>query len=411
MDRALVPVFNRAYTDDVYRRVRALMEERCEEPSFGFRLAELPLILADDLRARCETVANGILARVLDPARIREGERAIPDRWRVPRTDALPHFMSIDLALARSADGGVEPRLIELQAFSSLYGMQVVQAEIWGEVLASMPGMPERWSPYFSGLDRERYLDLLRRTVIGDADPDEVVLLDVDPDQQKTRPDFHVIRRLLGVRAVCLTDVRKEGRRLLAPKDGRLVPVTRIFNRVVFDDLERRTLDLPFDFRDDLDVTWVAHPNWYWIWSKHTLPRLEHPAVPRATLLSELRSVPDDLSRFVLKPLFSYAGTGVVVDVDRAALDAIPAAERPGWLLQEKVDYAPDLIAPDGSGVKAEIRMMFLRHDGAGELTLAINLARLSRGKMHGVDHNRGLDWVGSSVGVWPVNRDSNLFR
>ena len=403
MHPELVPVFNRAYTGEVYRRVCALMEERCEEPSFGFRLAELPLILPDDLRERCERAANGILAEVLRPEIVREGEGAIPDRWRVPRTDALPHFMSIDLALARGADGGVEPRLIELQAFSSLYGMQVVQAEIWGEVLASMPGMPQRWAPYFSGLDRGRYLDLLRRTVVGDADPDEVVLLDVDPGSQKTRPDFHVIRRLLGVRSVCLTDVRREGRRLFAPKEGRLVPVKRIFNRVVFDDLERRTLELPFDFRDDLDVTWVAHPNWYWIWSKHTLPRLTHPAVPKATLVSELRAIPEDLSRYVLKPLFSYAGTGVRVDVDRAALDAIPEAERGSWLLQEKVEYAPDLIAPDGAGVKAEIRMMFLRPDGANELTLAINLARLSRGKMHGVDHNRGLDWVGSSVGVWPV--------
>lgn len=403
MDRALVPVFNRAYTDDVYRRVSVLMEERCEEPSFGFRLAELPLILPDGLRARCERAANEILAQVLRPEIVREGEGAIPDRWRVPRTDALPHFMSIDLALARAADGGVEPRLIELQAFSSLYGMQVVQAEVWGEVLASMPGMPERWAPYFSGLDRGRYLDLLRRAVVGDADPDEVVLLDIDPGNQKTRPDFHVIRKLLGVRSVCLTEVKKDGRRLLAPKEGRLVPVRRIFNRVVFDDLERRSLDLPFDFRDDLDLTWVAHPNWYWIWSKHTLPRLDHPAVPRATLLSELRSIPDDLSGFVLKPLFSYAGSGVRVDVDRAALDAIPAVERSSWLLQEKVEYAPDLTAPDGSGVKAEIRMMFLRPDDDRELTLAINLARLSRGKMHGVDHNRGLDWVGSSVGVWPV--------
>lgn len=403
MHPELVPVFNRAYDDDVYRRVCARMEERCEEPSFGFRLAELPLILPDDLRRRCERAANEILLQVLRPAIVLDGERAIPDRWRVPRTDALPHFMSIDLALARSADGGVEPRLIELQAFSSLYGMQVVQSEVWGEVLASMPGMPRRFAPYFSGLDRESYLDLLRRTVVGDADPEEVVLLDVDPEKQKTRPDFHVIRKLLGVRAVCLTDVKKDGRRLLAPKDGRLVPVRRIFNRTVFDDLERRNVDLPFDFRDDLDVTWVAHPNWYWIWSKHTLPRLDHPAVPKATLLSEIDEIPRDLSRYVLKPLFSYAGTGVLVDVDREALDAIPEGSRSGWLLQEKVEYAPDLVAPDGSGVKAEIRMMFLRPDGAGELTVAINLARLSRGKMHGVDHNRGLDWVGSSVGVWPT--------
>lgn len=402
MDAALRAIFNAGYSEATYRRVCALMASRCEEPEFGFRLAEMPLILPSGLRDRCVAAAEEILAVVLRPGIVAEGTRAIPERYRVPATDDVPHFMSIDLAIVRGEDGGLEPRLIELQAFSSLYGMQLVQGEIWGEVLASMPGMPQRWTQRFSGLDREGYVDLLRRTVVADADPDEVVLLDIEPGSQKTRPDFHVIRKLLGVRSVCLSDLVRDGRRLRAPKDGRLVPVRRIFNRVVFDDLDRRKVAMPFDWRDDLDVTWVCHPNWYWIWSKHTLPRIDHPAVPGTRFLSDVREVPDDLSGYILKPLFSYAGSGVRVDVDRETIDAIPEIDRPNWLLQEKVAYAPDLVAPDGSGVKAEIRMMFLRPEGDDRLTLAINLARLSRGKMHGVDHNRGLAWVGSSVGVWP---------
>lgn len=404
MDPALRAIFNRAYTDDVYRRVSALMQERCEEPAFGFRLAELPLILPSDLRERCERAAREILDLASRPAVVEHGTRAVPARYDVPRLDAAPHFLSVDLAIVRGPGGALEPRLIELQAFSSLYGMELVQGEVWGEVLASMPGMPARWTQLFSGLDRDRYVDALRRTVVAGEDPDEVILLDLDPGNQKTRGDFHVVRRLLGVRAVCATDVVREGRRLLAPKDGRLVPVRRIFNRVVFDELDRRGDELNFDWRDDLDVTWVAHPNWYWIWSKHTLPRLDHPCVPHARYLSDVTALPDDLSGYILKPLFSYAGGGVHVDVERALVDAIPAAERGRWLLQEKIAYAPDLLAPDGSRVKAEIRMMFLRPEGEHELILAINLARLSRGKMHGVDHNRGLAWVGSTVAVWPAD-------
>lgn len=404
MDPVLVARFNRHYTPDVYRRVAREMERRCREPAFGFRLAELPLILPADLRERCERAATEILAEVSRPEVRAAGEDAIPDAFRVPRTDSLPHFLAIDLAIVRGVEGDLEPRLVELQAFSSLYGMELVQGEIWGEILATMPEMPARWTQLFGGLDRDRYVDLLRRTIVADEDPEQVVLLEIEPENQKTRADFHVIEDLLGVRTVCATTVRKEGRRLLAPIGDRWVPVRRIFNRIVFDELEKAGSVLPWSWHDDLDVTWVAHPNWYWIWSKHTLPRIRLRWAPVTRYLSEVTRLPDDLDRYVLKPLFSYAGSGVVVDVTKTAIEAIPPAERGSWILQEKVEYAPALAAPDGAGVKGEIRMMFLRPEGSSELTLAINLARLSRGKMHGVDHNRGLDWVGSSVAVWPVD-------
>jgi len=281
--------------------------------------------------------------------------------------------------------------------------MQLLQAEIWGECLATLPEMSGRWTPLFSGLTRASYVDLLRRTVVADAELDEVILLDLHPEEQKTRPDFHATRLLLGVRSVDAAGLRKEGRRLLAPLDGRMVPVRRIFNRIVFDELDRKGALLPFDWRDDLDVTWVCHPNWYWIWSKHTLARICHRYAPRTWFLSEMDEAPADCSRVILKPLFSYAGTGVQPDVTREQIEAIPREQRSQWILQERVDYAPALIAPDGTGVKAEIRMMFLKPDDAAEYTLAINLVRLSRGKIHGVDHNKGLSWVGSSVGVWPA--------
>jgi hypothetical protein len=409
VDPRLRPIFNRGYGPQVYARMQALMDERLSTPRFEFRLAETPLLLPQDLREGCVRVATEIQEILRRPEVIAAGEAAVPERYRTPGRDALPHFNSIDLAIAEGPGGSLVPRLIELQGFSSLYGMQLVQSEIWGEVLAGMPEMPASWTGLFSGLTRESYLDLLRRTVLADAAPEEVVLLDLDPASQKTRPDFHATARLLGVRAVCATELKREGRRLLAPlpQDGRpprFVPVRRILHRIVFDELDRRRTELPFDYRDDLDVVWAAHPTWYWLWSKFTLPHLDHPAVPKTRLLSEVDPLPDDLSAYILKPLFSFAGQGVQVDVDRDLIARIPEAERAQWLLQEKVTYAPALLAPDGSGVKAEIRMMFLRPDGEDQMTLAINLVRLSRGKMHGVDHNKGLQWVGSSVAVWPAD-------
>jgi hypothetical protein len=330
-------------------------------------------------------------------------QAAIPERYRTPRPDPLPHFLAIDLGIVRGPKGDLEPRLIELQGFSSLYGMTFEHSRVWNDVLQGIDGMPREFTALFSGLDAGTYLKLLKATVVADADPEEVILLDLDPETQKTVPDFRASARLLGVRAVCVSELRREGRRLFAPAPGkRMVPVRRILHRVVFDELERRQVPMCFDYRDDLDVVWAAHPIWYWVWSKYTLPFLRHPWAPRTWRLSEMTSLPDDLDRFILKPIFSFAGRGVVVDLDRATLDAIPAAERGDYLLQEKVEYAPALVAPDGAGVKAEIRMMFLRAENSYDMTLAINLVRLSRGKMHGVDHNKGLKWVGSSVAIWP---------
>jgi hypothetical protein len=169
----------------------------------------------------------------------------------------------------------------------------------------------------------------------------------------------------------------------------------------VFDELIAKGIETPFDYRDELDVEWVPHPNWYWVWSKYSLPFLRHPAVPVATVLSDLASVPHDLERYVLKPLFSFAGGGVNVEPTAADLAAVPEHDRGAWCLQEKIEYAPALRAADGGGVKVEIRMMFFRPDGEDRLTLAQNLVRLSRGKMLGVDFNKDFSWVGSSVGLW----------
>ena len=404
MDAPLRALFNAGYSDALYRRMCALMEERLEEPEFGFRLAETPLIVPADLRAKCESGAKEILAILRRDDVIAAGRRAIPERCRVPGGEELPHFVAIDFAIVRAADGTLAPRLIELQGFSSLYAMQLIQGEIWGECLATFPGMPQRFTPLFGGLTREAYVQLLRRTIVADAPPEEVVLLDLHPEAQKTRPDFHATRRLIGVRSVDVTTLRKEGRRLVAPLDGRYVPVRRIFNRIVFDELHRKNVPLPFDWRDPLDVTWVCHPNWYWIWSKDSLTRIHHPYAPWAQYLSEVDPVPEDCRGLILKPLFSFAGTGVNPDVTKAEIEAIPCCERSQWILQERVEYAPALVAPDGTGVKAEMRLMFLKPEDATDYTLTINMVRLSRGKIHGVDHNKGLDWVGSSVGVWPAD-------
>jgi hypothetical protein len=396
--------YNAAYTAALWRRQTDELERRAGALA-GYRLAETPVFLTDELAERLEGTARAIVAQVSDPALLSRMKEAIPPAWHAPGMGTLPEMAQVDLAVVAGPDGRLVPRLIELQGFPSLSAFEVLQADVWSECLQGIPGLPAAtWSPYFSGLSRAGYLDLFRRTVVGEEDPENVVLLDLHPKDQKTYIDFTATERLLGVAAADPRDLVREGSRLFRVAGGRRIPVKRIYNRIVFDELIRTRAALPFDFREELDVAWVPHPNWYWTWSKHSLPLLDHPDVPKATYLSDLREVPADLgARYVLKPLFSFAGGGVAVEPSPEDLARIPAAERHAWCLQEKIAYAPCLAAADGGGVKIEIRMMFYRPAGESRLVLGLNLCRLSRGKMLGVDFNKDFTWVGSSVALRPA--------
>jgi len=394
MDPRFRPLFNAQFTPALYDWYRNELSRRVAS-QFAFRLAESPVFLPDDFKQRAVDAATAIVRQISDPALIEQMKAAIPDRWNTPGMDRLPSFAQVDFAVVRE-DGQLVPKLIELQGFPSLTGLQVIQRDTWKDALAQMEGLDLAWSCWFSGYDREAFIDLAKRTIVGLHDPAEVILMDIDPPAQKTYPDFAATKQLFGVDAVDPTTLTRRGRKLY--RGG--TEIRRIYNRVVFDELISKRIELPFDYRDDLDVEWAPHPNWYWVWSKYSLPFLRHPSVPQATFVSDLKQVPDDLSRYVLKPLFSFAGGGVNVDPTRADIDAIPDAERHAWCIQEKIEYEPALEAADGGGVKIEIRMMFLRPDDESEPILAQNLVRLSRGKMLGVDFNKQYTWVGSSVGL-----------
>jgi hypothetical protein len=401
MDPAFRKAYNAAYTPDHYRRYLGRLEGKLGY-KIPFRVAETPLFLERGVRRRLEDAARDIVRLISEPALIEKMKKAIPPHLDTPGQDALSSCIQVDFAITRNEQGELTGKLVELQGFPSLYCLMVLQTEAMAAELATMPGLDRKWTTFFGGLDRDAYLERLKKTLLAGHDPGEVVLLDLEPPLQKTFVDFVSTKMLLGIDPVCPTEVEREGRRLFRRVQGTRVPIKRIYNRIVFDELENRKLPMPFSYKDDLDLSWCPHPNWYWTWSKYTLPFLDHPAVPKATFLSELGVVPDDLSRYVLKPLFSFAGSGVKVDVTKADIDAIPDAARSGWVLQEKIDYVSALETPDGHGVKAEVRMMFLRAPEDERPELAMNLVRLSRGKMLGVDQNKDFEWVGGSVGIWP---------
>lgn len=382
-------IFNRGFTPAKYERFLALVEERCGVAP-PFRLAETPCFFDWEFMHRLSNDGADLLDQLTTDQALKLSEPAVPARFRVPNETQLPLFAVVDFGVVRNEAGLLEPRLVEIQAFPSLYAFQPVLAQSYIDAYE----LPGDLRYLLEGLDMRGYTKLLEESILAGHAPEQVVLLEIDPDHQKTRCDFEVTRHLLGVRAVCITRLRKRGIRLYYDLDGREIEIRRIYNRVIIDELLARNVEPPFDWRDELDVEWAGHPNWFFRISKFSLPLLKHPAVPESHFLSSVDKLPADLDRWVLKPLYSFAGRGVTLGPSKPQIDAIPTAERGQWLLQRRVDFTPVIETPEGM-TKAEIRVMYI---GGRPVT---HIIRMGRGAMMGVDHNKDLTWVGASAALY----------
>jgi hypothetical protein len=392
MDSQLRSRFNADFTPEKYAALLRCVNETERWPA-DFRISETPIFLTREFTEEVTRAATGIVDRVRTPEFSRHAASAIPKSLEVPNESAHPNFLVVDFGICAEGDRLV-PRLIELQAFPSLFGFQLLVLHC---IRNAYPAIPRNWTSSFGGIKDEAYIALLRRTILGDANPENVILLEIEPEKQKTRIDFACTETLLGVRPICVTKIKKRDRQLFYERDGREVRIERIYNRVIFDELLRRPdLELAFRLQDDLDVNWVGHPNWYFRISKHSLPFLKTAHISPAFFADEFPPN-ESLDEYVLKPLYSFAGLGVDMDPTTEKLSAL---EKPHeWILQKKVNYAEFVATVDGLKSKAEIRMMFIWPNG-GEPTLVNNLVRMSQGKMMGVDFNKEKTWVGSSIAL-----------
>lgn len=384
--------FNASFTQEKYDHLRREMTARCglEVP---FALCETPCFFPSALVERLGEDGKALIHQLADNPEYRaRSEASIPARFRVPNEAPHPMFIQVDFGLVRDAAGELQPKLVELQAFPSLYAYQPVLSQAYIDVFSLDPNL----GYFLSGLDAQSYKRLLGDAIVAGHDPAHVVLMEVHPEEQKTRPDFLLTEKLLGIRTVCITKISKRGRKLFYEENGKQVPIERIYNRTIVDELERKGIELPFDFRDDLDVEWAGHPNWYFRMSKYSIPYLKHPSVPRTWFLDQLPEIPADLDSFVLKPLYSFAGLGVVIAPSRKDMDAIPTAKRGDYILQERLNFTPVVETPHGA-TKVELRIMYIWLD---ELRPVLTIVRMGRGLMMGVDQNKGMAWVGSSAAL-----------
>ena len=372
--------FNAGFTPEKYQRFKRELTARCGM-DVPFRVSETPCFFPAALAERLGEDGKALIRQLVEnPDYLARSESTIPPRFRVPNEAAHPMFVQVDFGLVRDAAGELQPKLVELQAFPSLYAYQPVLSQTYIDVF----GLDSSLRYHLSGLDATTYTQLLRDAIVAGHDPANVVLMEVHPEEQKTLPDFLLTEKLLGISTVCITKIRKDGRRLSYEAGGKLIPIERIYNRTIVDELERKGVALPFDFRDDLDVEWAGHPNWYFRISKYSIPYLKHASVPRTWFLDQLPSVPSDLENFVLKPLYSFAGLGVVIAPSRKDIEAIPSEKRGEYILQERLNFTP-------------VRIMYI---WLKDLTPVLIIVRMGRGLMMGVDHNRNMEWVGSSAGL-----------
>ena len=384
--------FNKNFTEKKYHEFLGDLNSK-HPGDIVFRIAETPIFVPKDFTSKMIGACETIVDFIKDPGFKKLTDRAIPAGENVAGENDHSHFIAFDFGICENEKGELEPQLIEMQGFPSIFAFQAY----YPQILEKHFDIPKNFSDYLSGYNADTYVQFLKEIILGNYNPENVILLEIKPHEQKTRIDFYCTQDFLHIPIVCLTELIKEGNKLFYKKAGNKIEVKRIYNRIIFDELTQIKKDLGsiVDITQPLDVEWVPHPNWFYRISKFTLPFINHPYVPETFFLNEVKQLPGDLENFVLKPLFSFAGQGVIIDVTKEDIDKVSDPEN--WILQRKVKYA-DVIKTPNVPAKAEIRIFYFWKDGMERPVAVGNLARLSKGKMIGVRYNMDKDWVGGSV-------------
>ncbi len=387
-------LFNAQFTDKKYQEFK---DDIASDFDYAptFRLGETPFFISNELKKQLTEGCNEVIALIQKDDFKELTNKALELNIKVPNEDEHTTFLAIDFGICEE-DGVVIPKLIEVQGFPTLYNYQI---NLYEKFRKHYPFLNEL-TPFINNINTKEYLEILKEVICNHHPEENVILLEIEPEKQNTQIDFLYCHKDIGIPVVCVTNVVKKGNQLFYKNiNGDLVLVKRIYNRVIFDELNSRTdLKLNFSFSDDLDVEWAGHPNWFFRISKFILPFLKGKYFIETTLLSDLAVIPEDLENYVLKPLFSFSGSGVIFHVKKEDIEAV--VEKELYILQKKVNYIPIVQSPDGK-VKAEVRVLCTWKKNDVAPTLLCNLVRLSRGEMIGVKFNKDKDWVGGTLGLF----------
>lgn len=384
--------FNEEFTEQKYEAFLKELHE-AHPGAIEFRVAETPIFVSKQFTAQMLSACESIIDTITGSGFKQLTAKAIPPHLQVPGDEKHSHFIAFDFGICINDAGEYEPQLIEMQGFPSLFAYEVLLDDVFRNHFP----VPENFSCYLNGHNRQSYIQLLKEIIVGSHQPENVILLEIFPEKQKTRIDFRCTEEYLGIKAVCLTELIREDQKLYYINNGTKTEIKRIYNRVIFDELQQQSPEVQEKGKilfEELDVEWCPHPNWFYRISKYTLPLIRHPYVPPTYFLNEVKQIPADLHNYVLKPLFSFAGQGVMIDVTQQDIENV--TDPANWILQRKVKYADVIQTPD-IPAKAEIRIFYFWKDGEARPVATNNLGRLSKGKMIGVRYNKDKEWVGGS--------------
>ncbi|PQJ78540.1 hypothetical protein [Polaribacter porphyrae] len=391
-------IYNQQFSEEKYQ---AFLDDIISTYKYTppFKIAETPVFIPKDLKERLIKACDEIMEVIHQPdfKKLTDGAFFDPNTI-VPNEDEVSKFMQLDFGICRDTDGNLVPKLIELQGFPSLYFFQELLGRKYREHFGNV--IPENYSQHINGMITKDYIDLLQQEIVGKTNPKQVILLEIEPDKQATAIDFYATEKALGIKVLCISDLIKKGKELFYKDDkGNEIKILKIYNRIIFDELHQRPdLKSEFNFLDEVDVTWIGHPNWFYRISKYTMPLLKGEFVPKSFYLDKLETIPEDLENYVLKPLYSFAGAGVQIHVTPKMIDEI--TNKSNYLLQEKVAYEPIIETMDVPA-KCEVRIMLLHNSKTNTTEIVSNLIRLSKGEMVGVKYNKDKIWVGGTTGFF----------
>ena len=403
--------FNAAFTEEVYQNYLASLNTPFPG-ALDFSVAETPIFINKDFTEKVlatgdyvnQVIQSNNFKSITDPSL-----KNVPI---FPNETALPQCIVMDFAIAMNDKNEIVPALIELQGFPSLFAYEILQ----DECIRKTYKIPEGYSPYLNGYTKEKYMHHLETILKGNSILDNgnhtitnsakhTVLLEILPHQQKTRIDFYCTEKYFNIPIVCITEIFVEGNNLFYERAGQKIKIDRIYNRIVLDELKNQTKEIQDKgalLWSNLDIEWVTHPHHFFRISKYLLPFLKHTYIPKTQFVDQLKAIPTALDKYILKPLFSFAGQGVIIDI--SAEDISNIKDPSGWILQEKVEYANCIETPTGPA-KAELRLYYFWDEASQKYIATMNLARLSKGKMIGVNYNKTATWVGGSLAYFETTK------
>lgn len=197
--------YNANFRENIFEDFLADIQKETEN-NLDFNICETPLFINEKLSNKLIDASYLIVEELKSNEFKKHSRNAVPEALLVPNENDHPHFLQIDFGITTDNNGEFLPQVIELQGFPSLYAYQA----FLNIMIKKHFYIPDEFSNYFNDLNFDSYIKLLHKLILGDCPPENVILLEIDPWKQKTRIDFYLTKKYLGIETVCLTKIKKK---------------------------------------------------------------------------------------------------------------------------------------------------------------------------------------------------------